>query len=111
MNQTIARVDDDPTNLAESHISHGELLGVTEDNTHYKKRDINVNDIVTTNKDLADAREAEHGQVEERPITADTVELSVEKAYHPKIRDILRKHECLWAVSYTHLTLPTIYSV
>ena len=35
-NQTIARVDDHPTNLTESHISHSELLGLTEENTHYK---------------------------------------------------------------------------
>ena len=64
-NQTIARVDDHPTNLAESHISLGELLGITEDTTHYKKHDINVRDTETINKHLADTREAEHGQVEE----------------------------------------------
>ena len=58
LHQTIARVDDHPTNLAELHISHGELLGLTEENTHYKKRDINVKDIETINKHLADAREA-----------------------------------------------------
>ena len=57
-NQTIGRVDDHPINLAESHTSHGELLGVTEDTTHYKKRDINVKDIETINKHLGDAREA-----------------------------------------------------
>ena len=52
LNQTIARVDDHPTNLAESQISNGELLGLTEENTHYKKRDINVKDIETINKHL-----------------------------------------------------------
>ena len=36
LNQTIARVENHPPNLAESHISHGELLGLTEENTHYK---------------------------------------------------------------------------
>ena len=57
-NQTIYRVYDHPTNLAESHISHRKLLGITDDTTHYKKRDINVKDIETINKHLADAREA-----------------------------------------------------
>ena len=74
LNRTIARSDDHPTNLAESHISHGELLGINEENKHNKKRDINVKDIETINKNLADARKEEHGQVEERPITADVVQ-------------------------------------
>ena len=48
--QTIARVDEHPTNLSESHISHGEVLVITEEKTYYKKRDINVKDIETINK-------------------------------------------------------------
>ena len=81
-------VDDDPTKLAELQKSHGELLGFTEEKTNYKKRDINVKDIDTINKHLAVSREAEHGQVEDKPITAETVDVGVEKR-------IVRRYGCL----------------
>ena len=81
--------------MVESEISHGELLGITE-TTHYKKRDIDTKDIETINKHLADLREAEHGKDEEKPITAETVELGVDKTYHKAIREMLRDHEHLW---------------
>ena len=58
LNQTIARVYDHPKNLAESQISHIEFLGLTEENTKYIKRGINLKDIETMNKHLADAGEA-----------------------------------------------------
>ena len=91
----MATVEIHPTNLAESHVTHGALLGISEE-THYKKRPLNVRDIETINKHLADAREAHAGKDEE-PITADTVELHVDNKYHLKIRNMLRKHESLWA--------------
>ena len=81
--------------MVESEISHGELLGITE-TTYYKKRDIDTKDIETINKHLDDLREAEHGKAEEMPVTAETVELGVDKTYHKAIREMLRGHEHLW---------------
>ena len=89
-------VDDHPTSLTESHISHGELLDLTEENMQYKKRDINFKDIYTIKKHLAVVSQSEHGQVEDKSITDDTVKLGVERTYHPEIREMLRRHECLW---------------
>ena len=66
------------------------------DDRRYKKRDINIKDIETINRHLADQREANHGVRELKPITADTVKLDVDKAHHKKIRKMLRKHESLW---------------
>ena len=66
------------------------------DDTRYKKRDFNIKDIETINRHLADQREANHSVREEKPITADTVELDVDKAHHTKIRKMLRKNESLW---------------
>ena len=45
---------------------------------------------------MADQREANHGVREETPITAETVELDVDKAHHKNIRRMLRKHEIFW---------------
>ena len=38
----VAKVDEHPTNLVESDVSHVELLGIVSEDTHYKKRDINI---------------------------------------------------------------------
>ena len=43
-----------------------------------------------------DQREANHDVREEMSITAETIELDVDKAQHKKIRRMLGKHERLW---------------
>ena len=60
----------------------------------YKKRTVNVKDIDTINQHLADSRESHAGK-DEKPVTAETVELHVDEKYHPTIRKMLKKHESL----------------
>ena len=38
--QNVSNIDEHPTNLVESDISHGELLGIVSDDTQYKKLNI-----------------------------------------------------------------------
>ena len=63
----------------------GELLGILSEDKHYKKRDINIKNIDTINRHLADRREANYGVQEETPITVETVERDVEKSHYKKI--------------------------
>ena len=49
--------------------------------------------LTQSKKHLADAHEAEQGQVEDKPITVDTIKLGAEKTYHPKTREIIRQQE------------------
>ena len=58
------------------------------DTTRYRKRDTDARDIETINKHLADAREA-HASVDEKPTTADNIELKVDERYHTDIRSML----------------------
>ena len=72
------------------------MLGIFADDTHYKKQTVNVNEIDTINQHLADNRESHAGK-DEKPVTAETVELHVDEKYHPTIRKMLKKHESLWS--------------
>ena len=82
--------------MAETNLYYGEMLGICSDDTHYKKRTVNVKDIDTINQHLADNRESHAGK-DEKPVTAETVELHVDEKYHPTIRKMLKKHESLWS--------------
>ena len=79
--------------MFESNVPHGELLGLHESGTHYKKRNINVNDMEMNNKHFSDALKAQHGKIVDKPISADTVRIGVDESCQPKIRDMLLKHE------------------
>jgi len=106
-NQTVAHCDDHTTALAESDMSHAELFGIVEDDTKYRKRDFNAKDVNLINKHLEDARNAAVDQSDDTPITADNVELHVDKKYHPKIRKMLRKHEKIWEGRLGKITATT----
>ena len=94
--QTVANCDEHPTALAESDISHAELLGIATEDAKYRKRDFRAKDVELINKHLEDARNAAVDQTDETPITADNIELHVDEEFHPKKRKMLRKHESLW---------------
>ena len=74
-----------------------EMLGITDPDRKYRKRDHSAKDITFINKHLADAREAALREQEGTPVTAETVELGVPENIQPKIRDMLKKHEHLWS--------------
>ena len=61
LGDNVATVKEQNNHLVDSDISHGKLLGIVSGDTHYKKRDININDIYTINLHLVDLREAKHG--------------------------------------------------
>lgn len=67
----MATAEDHPDIIAESNIMHDEMLRMTT--TTYTKRDKNVRDVDTVNKQLADARIAALGNLDEQPITSENV--------------------------------------
>ena len=96
-----------PTTLVESNISHAEMLGLISDEEAngnrknlFRKRDFNAKDISLINKHLADEREKHMGD-DEKPVTADDIDLDVDDEHVPAIRTMLKKHEDRWLGNLT----------
>lgn len=91
--KVVATADDHPYIITESNITHVELLGLTKN--EYKKRDKNVRNLDTVDKHLADVKLAALRKDDDVPITSDNVEIHASKEYHPRICELLGKHEDL----------------
>lgn len=95
--QRVATANPQPAAIAESNISHAQIFGIESDAKQiYRKRDFNARDTALINQYLADSRNS-HMNEEEKPVTAEDIELSeVEQKYHPRIREMLKRHEAMW---------------
>ena len=87
--QTVDIASHHPTAMAEADISHAGLLGITTNNTNYSKWQVDVKDINTINEQFPDNRES-HTLNDRKPVTAVTIELSVDEKYEPRIRKMLK---------------------
>lgn len=67
------------------------MLGITEPNTKYRKRDKNVSDVRTVNNHLGGARLAALGAQDEVHTIAENVEIHIPKEYHHRIHALIRK--------------------
>ena len=96
--QVIATAADHPETLVESHMSHAEVFGLIPDNrdTKFRKRPINTKDIDVINRQLADQRELHMGE-DEKPITADDIDIDVPEDKVADVRTMLKKHEGAWS--------------
>jgi len=96
--QVVAYTSDHPETLTKSHISHGEMLGVisANDDAKFRKRPLNVRDIDVINRQLADQRELHMGK-DEKPVTADDINIDVPVDKEEAVRSMLRKHESMWS--------------
>ena len=99
-NQVVAMAETHPENLVESHISHAEMLGLIPDDpipgtSKYRKFNFNTSDENLINRQLADERE-KHMGADEKPMTADDIELDIPVEKEKDVRDMLRKHEKIW---------------
>lgn len=52
--QAVAKIYEHPKRIIKSHITHGEMLSITESDTKYLTRYKNLHDVNTVNKHLAD---------------------------------------------------------
>ena len=95
--QVVATTDEHPAALMETDMSHGEMLGITDQATRYRKRDHSSKDIKLINRHLADARDAALKADDDEPVTADTVELGMTEGKEEEIRAMLKQHESLWS--------------
>lgn len=68
--QVVASAAEYPEYITESHITHGEMLGINKSDTKYCKRDKNVQDVNKVYKHLSDARWAALGDQDEEPTTS-----------------------------------------
>ena len=104
--QVVAMAGSHPEKLVESDISHSEMLGIIPDNvdTKFRKRHVNVRDIDTINKHLSDQREQHMGE-DEKPKTADEIDLNVPEDRKQEVRDMLRKHEKSWSGQLGDITV------
>ena len=94
-NPVVSKTEYHPSHIAESDISHGEVFDIVEDKMRYQNRNTDVQDIETINKHLAGTREA-HAVADEKPTTADNIELKVDDGYHKEVHNMLQKHENMW---------------
>lgn len=107
-NQHVAKVDDHLNSLIESNISHGQMLRILDTSTtKYCEREYEAKDINLINKHLADECEAACGQEDEKPITADIVELGIDSSLQHKVLSMLRKHEAIWSENLGEITATT----
>ena len=97
LNQVVATTEEHPAALLETDIAHGDMLGIVDSGTKYRKRDHNAKDVNLINKHLADAREAALKEEDETPVTASNLELKMTDGKEEQIRAMLRKHESLWS--------------
>lgn len=81
--QVFATAEDRPDIITESNITHPAMLGITESDTKYRKRDKNIRDIDTVNQNLADERLAALGDENDVPITSGNVEVHTLKNSTP----------------------------
>lgn len=81
--------------MVSSTITHGEILGITETNSAYRKYNIDKRNVVIINRQLADDQESHCGN-DEVPVTAETVPLGVDKRLYQEIHSMLMKHESMW---------------
>lgn len=97
--KAITKASDHPTNLVESHISHGELLDLFSEDTNdgkFRKRHIDHKIIDTINRHLDDQRES-HMAEDETPTTADDIKLGFPEDKENAMRTMLRKHKTMWS--------------
>lgn len=96
--QVVGAASTHPEKQFESHMSHGEVLGLSPDDrdTKFHKHHVNVRDIETINKHLAYQWE-EHTYVRDKRITADDIEIDEPDDNKSAIREMLRKHERVWS--------------
>ena len=71
-NQVVLKAEGQPSNITESDVSNGGVLGIMAETTIYRKRDTDARDIETINKNLADSREA-HAGMDKTPTTAEKI--------------------------------------
>lgn len=106
-NQVIASADEHPTNIVESEMSHGELLGLVDEDTAkmYRKRNLNARDASVINEYMKD-KKSNNMESDENPTTADDIDLGdVDKRHHKAIRNMLRKHEKMWSGQLGEITV------
>ena len=96
--QVVAKASGHPETLAESHLSHAEVFGLIPDDkdTKFRKRHANARDVDTINRHLADHREKHMGE-DEKPVTADDINVDVPDDKVDEVRAMLRKHEKAWS--------------
>lgn len=68
--QVVSIAADHPNTITESNIKIGEMLGITESDTKYRKRENPVRYIDTANQHLTDAIPATLGDKDEVPVTS-----------------------------------------
>lgn len=90
--------------ITESHITHGKMLGITELDRKYRKRDKNDRDVETVNKHLVNARLTSLGGQDEEHTTEENVEFHAAKKYHSHIGAVIHKHKHLFSgqLGYIH---------
>lgn len=92
--QTVSVVAELPASIMDSPINHGEVRGVAVKKLYLKGPcDAKAEEVI--NRSLAKNQEAKFGESEEKPITAETVPLSVDKNYHAATGKMLKKHESM----------------
>ena len=95
--QVIPTVDENRAALMEYDISHSEMLGFTDHDNRYRKRDHRSEEVALINRYLADARDVSLKADYEEPVTADTAEIGMDGDAEDRIKAMLRKHESLWS--------------
>lgn len=74
---------------------HAEMLGISDSDTKYRKRDKNVHNIDIVNEHLADTRLSALGDKEEVPITSENGDFHAPKELHPCFCALLQQKENL----------------
>lgn len=96
--QVVATFEDQTDIITESKFTHGEMIGIMETDTKYRKRDRNVRDFNTVNQHLADgARLPSVDYKDEEPNTLENVEINAPKELHRRTRALIRKQELVWS--------------
>lgn len=87
-----------PENLAESHISHDEMLDEISDDIYTKFRECHgyVPDIDINSKKFTDQR-GKHMGKDEKPVTAADNPLNVPSDMEADIRNMIWRHEHMWS--------------
>lgn len=94
-NQVVSIALEHPNQLVESDYPHGELLGVVDEEQMYCKRQLNLKDVDSTNRQLADDHETSNYDKKDdfEDITVENIKLEVDEKYHFATRDMLHKHQ------------------
>lgn len=87
--QVVANTVEHREFIAESHIMHGKMLGITKSHTKYGNKDHNFRDLDAVNKHLTNAILAVLGTQDEALTTSENVEIHAPKEYHHGILALL----------------------